>query len=121
MLYLKGLKITIQLQIKLDAKMVIDMLLNDILNNCLLNPLIMQCRNLIKRIPHNCIKHVYRETNSYANCLAKKGQMVQSPLILFSSPSLNVIPLLKNDIFLVMFRHFVPHNTFCINWFVCFS
>ena len=68
---IEGLKLATRmqishLQIELNAKVFIDMLLNEESNNRLLNPLIMQCRNLM--IPHSSIKQIYWEANRCADC-----------------------------------------------------
>ena len=91
------------LMIELDSKVVCDMVSNDYCTNSLLNPLILECRNQIKKIPHSSLRHAHREANFCADFLDKKWQKLQAPISIFCSPPLDVLPLLKNDLSFVMY------------------
>ena len=113
---LEGLKMAVdlhitQLLIELDARVVIDMVSNDYYSNSLLKPLVLECRNLIKRITYSYLRHVYREANFSADCLAKKGQQLQSPLSFFCSPPMDMIPFLRNDVSFVMYPRIFPRDS----------
>ena len=84
------------------------MILKNRTNNCLLNPLIMQCRNMMRMISHNFINHTYQNVNWCANSLPKKGQVQQLPFTMLSSPYTNITSIFKEDVSPIMFPYFVP-------------
>ena len=51
-----------------------------------MEPLLTDCRNLLKTIPNKRITHTYRETNQYADALAKLGASSLSSFAVFFSP-----------------------------------
>ena len=96
-----NLQIT-HLMIELDAKVVCDMISKDHCANNFLMHLILECRNLIKKIPHSTLNHVYKEANACADFLANRGQQLQAPLSFFCSPLVDVYLLLRNDLSFAM-------------------
>ena len=56
--------------IELDALSIV-MLMNNEAENIMMEPLLSNCRNLMKQIPNKCVIHSYREANQCANALAK--------------------------------------------------
>ena len=61
-----------QLIIELDALSVV-ILMNNETENLLMEPLLTDCRNLLKEIPNKRVIHAFREANQCADALAKLG------------------------------------------------
>ena len=61
-----------QLIIELDALSVVILLNNDT-ENSLMEPLLIDCRNLLKEFPCKRVIHAFREANQCADALAKMG------------------------------------------------
>ncbi|KAK9991626.1 hypothetical protein SO802_026611 [Lithocarpus litseifolius] len=61
-----------QLIIELDALSVV-ILMNNEIENLLMEPLLTDCRNLLKEFPNKRVIHAYREANQCADALAKLG------------------------------------------------
>lgn len=49
--------------VELDAKALVDALNNPSYSNSAISPLFDDCKQLAIRIPHLCIRHIYREAN----------------------------------------------------------
>ena len=58
--------------IELDALSIV-VLMNNNTANLLMEPLLTDCRNLVREIPNKQITHIYREVNQCADALAKLG------------------------------------------------
>ena len=117
---LEGLKLATSLNIsklivQMDAAIVVDLIVNNSSDNMLFNPLLFGCSNLLDRIPHNTIVHIFKETNQCADCLAKKGLKAQNPLFTFCSPPTDVYPLLLADISNVFYPHFTSISNFVLD------
>ena len=61
-----------QLFIELDALSVV-ILMNNESENLLMEPLLIDCKNLLKEIPNKRVIHAFREANQCADALAKLG------------------------------------------------
>jgi len=76
-----GLTLAVQhgiskLEIELDSISAIAAFSSILNDNCIdirLQPILNDCRSLFKEIQHKQLKHVFRETNLYADILAKHG------------------------------------------------
>ena len=58
--------------IELDALSIV-LLMNNETENIMMEPLLFDCRSLLKQIPNKRVLHVYREANQCADALAKLG------------------------------------------------
>ena len=65
--------------------------------NQFLEPLLNDCRNLLRAILKTHIKHVYKEANQYVDALAKLGYNLDSTFVLFDYPLFVVKKLLALD------------------------
>lgn len=75
-----------RLVVELDALSVV-LLMNNNSANLLMEPLLSDCRNLLKEIPNKQIVHVYREANQCADALAKLGATSLSVFTVFFEPT----------------------------------
>ena len=72
-------------------------LLNNSVANLALEPLLSDCRNLLRTFPRTRIEHVYREANQCADALAKLGAKFSAMFIYFDIPPDVVVNLLTLD------------------------
>ena len=72
-------------------------LLNNFAANLALEPLLSDCRNLLRTFPKTRIEHVYRKANQYADALAKLGAKFSAMFIYFDLPPDVVLNLLTLD------------------------
>ena len=82
--------------IQIDALAIVH-LLNNSAANLALEPLLSDCRNLLKTFPRTRIEHVYREANQYIDALAKLGAKFFAMFIYFDLPPDVVVNLLTLD------------------------
>ena len=82
--------------IELDALSVV-MLMNNETENLLMEPLLTDCRNLLKDIPNKRVVHAFRETNQCADALAKLGSQSLYSFVVFCNPPPVVESLLSFD------------------------
>ena len=82
--------------IQLDALAIVH-LLNNSAANLYLEPLLSDCRNLLRTFPRTRIEHVYREANQCADALAKLGAKFSAMFIYFDIPPDVVVNLLTLD------------------------
>ena len=82
--------------IQLDALAIVH-LLNNFVANLALEPLLSDCRNLLRTFPRTRIEHVYREANQCADALAKLGAKFSAMFIYFDIPPDVVVNLLTLD------------------------
>jgi len=68
--------------IELDALSVV-LLMNNNIVNLLMEPLLTDCRNLVREIPNKQIVHIYREANQCADALAKLGASSLESFVIF--------------------------------------
>ena len=97
-----GLMLTSQLRIsdicvELDAKLIVLLLTNYSINNLMLEPLLDDCRILLKKFHSSTVHHIFREANQYADALAKFGASLSSDYVNFANPPLMVENLLAFD------------------------
>ena len=85
-----------QLIIELDALSVV-ILMNNESENLLMEPLLIDCRNLLKEFPNKCMIHAFREANQYADALAKLGAQSLYSFAIFCNPPLVVEAILAFD------------------------
>ena len=88
--------------IELDALSIV-LLMNNEAENIMMEPLLSDCRSLLKQIPNKHVLHVYREANQCADALAKLGAQSGSHLVVFCNPP----PVVEN--LLVFYKA----NMFC--------
>ena len=82
--------------VELDALSVV-LLMNNSTSNLLMEPLLTNCRNLLKAIPNKQVVHAYREANQCANALAKLGATSLTSFVVFSTPPPVVDSVLAHD------------------------
>lgn len=62
------------------------MLMNNDSTNLLMEPLLIDCKNLLKEIPKKRVVHTYREANQHVDALAKSGANSFSSFVVFCNP-----------------------------------
>ena len=73
------------LQLELDSKVVLNWLTNSNLNYPTnIMPLIYDCKNLLEQEWEVHMQHVFREANSCADALAKRGTHLQTRMTMYS-------------------------------------
>ena len=77
--------------IELDALSIV-LLMNNEAENIMMEPLLSDCRSLLKQIPNKHVLHVYREANQCADVLAKLGAQSDSHFVVFCNP----LPMVEN-------------------------
>ena len=82
--------------IELDALIVV-LLMNNNTANLLVEPLLTDCRNLVREIPNKQIVHIYREANQCADALAKLGASSLDSFVIFLYPPPLVESILAAD------------------------
>ena len=74
-----------QLIIELDALNIV-ILMNNESENLLMEPLLTDCRNLLKEIPNKCVIHAFWEANQCVDALAKLGAQSLYSFATFCNP-----------------------------------
>ena len=97
-------------EVELDAKVVVDMLTNPQYSNIVIASLIKDCRYLISQIPQLRIKHCYRESNTCADKLARKGANQTLNLILYENPPVDLSELVEANLNGVSLARQCPGN-----------
>ena len=82
--------------IELDALSVV-LLMNNNTVNLLMEPLLIDCRNLVSEIPNKQIVHIYREANQCVDALAKLGASSLDSFVIFLHPPSVVESILASD------------------------
>ena len=85
-----------QLIIELDALCVV-ILMNNESENLLMEPLLTDCRNLLKELPNKRVIHAFCEANQCANALAKLGSRSLYSFAVFCNPPPVVEAILAFD------------------------
>ena len=85
-----------RLIIELDALSVV-ILMNNESENLLMEPLLTDCKNLLKEIPNKRVFHAFREANQCADALAKLGSQTLYSFAVFCDPPPVVEPILAFD------------------------
>ncbi|XP_050263839.1 uncharacterized protein LOC126708061 [Quercus robur] len=97
-----GLRLASQLRIadicvELDAELIVLLLNNYSINNLMLEPLLGDCRTLLKKFHSTTIQYIFREANQCADALAKFGATLSSDFVNFVNPPPVVEDLLAFD------------------------
>ena len=82
--------------VELDALSVV-LLMKNSTCNLLVEPLLTDCRNLLKAFPNPQVVHVYREANQCADALAKMGALSLTSFVVFWTPPPVVDSILAHD------------------------
>ena len=82
--------------IELDALSVV-LLMNNNTSNMLMEPLLTDCRNLLKAIPNKRVVYAYQEANQCADALAKLGATSLTSFVVFWTPPPVVDGILAHD------------------------
>ena len=85
-----------QLVVELDALSIV-ILMNNESENLLMEPLLSDCRSLLKEIPNKRVIHAFREANQCADALAKIGAQSLYSFVTFCSPPSVVEDILAFD------------------------
>ena len=97
-----GLTLASQLRIssiyvELDAELIVLLLTNYSINNLILEPLIDDCRTLLKKFHSSTDHRIFREASQCADALAKFGATLSSYYVNFVNPPPVVKDLLAFD------------------------
>ena len=82
--------------IELDALSIV-LLMNNEAENIMMEPLLSNCRSLLKQIPNKRVLHIFREANQCVDALAKLGTQFESHFVVFCNPPPVVENLLAFD------------------------
>ena len=88
--------------VELDAKSVVQLMNNDFAN-MLMEPLLTDCRTLLRAITNKQVEHTNHEANQCVNALARVGARRNFSFVVFVEPPPVVESLLARD----------KANTFC--------
>ena len=83
----------------MDAKFIVHFVSSPSTVNLMFEPLLTDCRNLIKTFPNHMVTHVFREANGCADCLARMGAELNHDFdvhLLYNPPDM-VIDLLARE------------------------
>ena len=83
--------------VELDALAVVQLMKNSVVNLSL-EPLLTDCKLLLRKFPNLRVEHTYREANQCVDALARIGSNSDVPFILFAHPPLVVDRLCTLDI-----------------------
>ena len=97
-----GLTLASQLRIaniciELDAELIVLLLNNYSINNLMLEPLLGDCRTLLKKFHNTIVQHIFKEANQCADVLAKFGAILSLDFVNFVNPPPMVEDLLAFD------------------------
>lgn len=79
----------------MDAKAIVDAFPHQKNSNSIMSSLMDDCRQLVSQIPQSRFRHVHREVNRCADCLAKLGTSMDADFTIFSNPPVDVIPFVE--------------------------
>ena len=82
--------------IELDVLSVVLLMINNT-PNLTLEPLLNDCRNLVREIPNKQITHIFREANQCADAMAKLGASCTTSFVVFLHPPPVVERILADD------------------------
>ena len=80
----------------MDALSVV-LLMNNNTPNLTMEPLLNDCRNLVREIPNKQIIHIFREANQCVDAMAKLGASCATSFVVFLYPPLVVERILVDD------------------------
>ena len=87
--------------IKMDAKFIVHLVSSPSVVNLMLEPLLIDCKNLIKTFPNHTVTHVFKEANGCANYLALMGVVLNHDFdvhLLYNPPDVVVDLLAKEKV-----------------------
>ena len=85
----------------MDAKFIVHFVSSPSTVNLMFEPLLTDCRNLIKTFPYHTVTHVFGEANSCADCLACMGAILNHDFdvnLLYNPPDVVVDLLAKEKV-----------------------
>ena len=82
--------------IELDVLSIV-LLMNNEAENIMMEPLLSDCRSLLKQIPNKRVLHIFREANQCVDALAKLREQTGSHFVVFCNPPPVVENLLAFD------------------------
>ncbi len=82
--------------VEVDVEMVVALLNNNCIN-LVMDPLLSDCRDLLREFTNSVVKHVFREANQCADAMAKLSLNLDVSFITFVNPPLVVVNLLAFD------------------------
>lgn len=85
------------IRIEMDAEFLVYLLSNLFVDNLSLEPLLSNCKNLMKTFPNYNVAHVYKEANRCADKLVRLGADLHSDHLIWYNPPLVVEELLASD------------------------
>ena len=92
---------------ELDARAIVDALNNQSNANSVIRQLVIQ-------IFKSSLRHVFREANRTADCLASLGPNLEYDFVLFSSPPVDLISILEADYHGMCFNKPCPELVFAL-------
>ena len=93
--------------IELDARAIVDALNNQSNANSVIRQLVIQ-------IFKSSLRHVFREANRTADCLASLGPNLEYDFVSFSSPPVDLISILEADYHGMCFNRPCPQLVFAL-------
>ena len=85
------------INIELDAEFLMRLLSNPTTINLMLEPLLNDCRTLIRSMPNCSVTHIFREVNRCADRMAKMGANLATDFLILYEPPLVVDSVLAFD------------------------
>ena len=77
------------LKIELDAKLIAELMTNSSNSNAVNSAMVADCRLLISQVLQVKVTHCYRETNCYADGLARiENKQLDADIMYYNTPSL---------------------------------
>ena len=60
--------------LQLDVVIIVDLIVKNIFANTMLNPLLFECRNLLDKISHKIVVHIFKEANRVCVWIYGRGR-----------------------------------------------
>ncbi|KAK9990393.1 hypothetical protein SO802_025378 [Lithocarpus litseifolius] len=103
-----GLNLASQLRIssicvELNAELIVLLLTNYSINNLMLEPLLDNCKTLLKKFRRSTVQHIFKVANQCANALVKFGATLSSDYVNF----VNSPPVVEDLLALDKAEHFL--------------
>jgi len=84
--------------VELDARFVVNLVLSSSTPNRAYSPLLNDCKSMLNRFQQVQVNHIFREANSCADAMAKRGCLQQETFVMFNSPpSLDISSFITSD------------------------
>ena len=100
--------------IELDARAIVDALNHQSNANSVISSIVDDCRQLVIQIFKSSLRHVFREANRTADCLASLGPNLEYDFVSFSSPPVDLISILEADYHGMCFNKPCPELVFAL-------